>query len=187
MRRTCCAEGHERTTAPAKFAVLSNTSMVLPLRLRRVRIARGRSSRCGRRRDRAVLRPAAAALPRAQRPQTADGQPHFPPRVGLRDRSPGGSGAAYARRDAARLRAAARSDAGGDFAQDPLDYASDPEVQPWPYDPRLALALAEGGRREVAAGSKEQTAVLPSTSGRGAGGAASSDRAAPHLGTRGRG
>ncbi len=60
--------------------------------------------------------------------------------------------------------------------QDPLGYASDPQVQPWPYDPRLALALAEAGRRELAAGSKDQTAVLPSTSGSGAGGAAASDK-----------
>jgi ABC-type transport system substrate-binding protein len=47
-------------------------------------------------------------------------------------------------------------------AQDPLGNASDPEVKPWPYDPRLALALAEGGRRE--------SASLPSPAGRGAGG-----------------
>jgi hypothetical protein len=55
--------------------------------------------------------------------------------------------------------------------QDTLDYASDPEIKPWPYDPRLALVLAEGARREVAAGAKAHAAVLPSpNSGRGPGG-----------------
>ena len=39
----------------------------------------------------------------------------------------------------------------GDSADAPLGYASDPELKPWPYDPRLALALAEAGRREAAA------------------------------------
>ena len=50
----------------------------------------------------------------------------------------------------------------GISAQDPLGYASDAKVEPWPYDPRLALALAEGGRRELAAAVKAQTAVPPS-------------------------
>jgi len=45
----------------------------------------------------------------------------------------------------------------GTSTQDPLNYASDPGVMPWPYDPRLALALAEGGRRELAAGDKGPT------------------------------
>ena len=55
----------------------------------------------------------------------------------------------------------------GASAQDPLDYASDPEVEPWPYDPRLALALAEGGRRELAAGGRvRRHAALPPGEGR---------------------
>ena len=37
-------------------------------------------------------------------------------------------------------------------AKDALGYASDPETKPWPYDPRLAVVLAESGRRELAAG-----------------------------------
>ena len=49
----------------------------------------------------------------------------------------------------------------GTAAHDPLGYAADPEIKPWPYDPRLALALAEGGRREAAAAGKGQAASLP--------------------------
>ena len=39
--------------------------------------------------------------------------------------------------------------------QSPAGYASEPETKPWPYDPRLAVVLAEGGRREVAAARHE--------------------------------
>jgi tetratricopeptide (TPR) repeat protein len=50
-------------------------------------------------------------------------------------------------------------------AENVLDYASDPELKPWPSDPRLAAALAEAGRREAAASGRERTAtVSPSPS-----------------------
>ena len=49
----------------------------------------------------------------------------------------------------------------GTAGQDPLSYASDAEVKPWPCDPRLALVLAEGGRREVAAGGKDRRSARP--------------------------
>ncbi len=48
-------------------------------------------------------------------------------------------------------------------AENTLDYASDPEIKPWPCDPRLAAALAEAGRREAAASGQGRTAS-PSSS-----------------------
>jgi ABC-type transport system substrate-binding protein len=42
----------------------------------------------------------------------------------------------------------------GDSPEDPLSYAADPELKPRPYDPRLAVALAEAGRREAAGASQ---------------------------------
>ncbi len=50
----------------------------------------------------------------------------------------------------------------GTAGQDPLSYASDADVKPWPCDSRLALVLAEGGRREVTAGGKDR---VPSETG----------------------
>jgi ABC-type transport system substrate-binding protein len=38
----------------------------------------------------------------------------------------------------------------GESAADPLGYASDPSVTPRPYDPRMAIALATAGLKEVA-------------------------------------
>ncbi len=51
----------------------------------------------------------------------------------------------------------------GDSAEDPLGYAADPELKPWPYDPRLALALAEAGRREAAVASPGASPSPPQT------------------------
>ena len=53
---------------------------------------------------------------------------------------------------------------GGPFAarlslDDPISYARDPNVVPRAYDPRLAIALAEVGRREVAAAQRKQRAA----------------------------
>ena len=54
-------------------------------------------------------------------------------------------------------------------SQDPLDYASNPEIKPWPYDPRLAMALAETARRELAGTGKGQAASEKPFAGSGAG------------------
>jgi ABC-type transport system substrate-binding protein len=42
--------------------------------------------------------------------------------------------------------------AAGGPGQDSLGYACDPQLKPWPYDPRLATVLAEAARRELAVG-----------------------------------
>ena len=112
----------------------------------------GRSSRGGGGGlGRATLRPAAGPLPDSQPAAAPDCQPDLPPRLGLRDRPPGHFGGASLRRPAAGLCGAPRSVSARRFGRrTPSGYASDPEFKPWPYDPRLAVALAEAGRREAA-------------------------------------
>jgi ABC-type transport system substrate-binding protein len=45
--------------------------------------------------------------------------------------------------------------------QGPLDYASDPELAPWPFEPRQAMGLAEVGRREWASRFHVEGATAP--------------------------
>ena len=48
--------------------------------------------------------------------------------------------------------------------KDAVGYASDAEIAPWPYDPRLAISLAEAARREAAAakGTDDRACFPPS-------------------------
>ncbi len=48
----------------------------------------------------------------------------------------------------------------GQSAKDGFSYACDPETKPWPYDPRLAVVLAESGRRELSAAGRD---LLPAS------------------------
>ena len=91
----------------------------------------------------------------------ADCQPHVPPRLGLWDQSPGRSWTSLLRGD--RLpgcdgpsRPVSRRQLG---RRTPSATPPIPRSKPWPYDPRLAVALAEAGRREVAASGQGRTAV----------------------------
>lgn len=52
----------------------------------------------------------------------------------------------------------------GESAADPLGYAFNPNVTPRPYDPRMAIALATAGLKEVAKAAGDQTAGGEETS-----------------------